>query len=465
MWRVARKLGDHYSILTQREALTGGHEGERVDCPDRYFTRHLLRWLADDLALSTYRRIVGEQTGVRLRDCGNNEVIEHLADLLVGRRLVLQRRSPPRPHLSPVLPEAAPQRPPARAAKRPDSWIELRIVDDESGDPFAGVELKVTASDGSISRASSDRDGGAWMDHIVGGACSASSPRKKGEGTALDTAAFLGIGEAPTGKKEASDEVQTAGKEVAGAEAGGGEPSSGQTGRAPVVRRARHIARITEHKVKSGDTLEQLAESVNLTAEELARFNWGAAEPEEIEGCLGAFVGCTRRDEKGRYLLDDSDNPGIVYLPEPWEQGGLATEQKHTIRVKLVRTWVRMLYQLDVDEPAAKDDTIIIRTDDGSWTYEIPVSSLSEVEPDWVELVFPRPPPGRRYSMIQDLGKDGDPIVIVDGHDESVFWASDPDEVELWKPGEEEQGGEDSDEEPEPDPDEEWDDEPEEGAS
>ena len=53
-----------------------------------------------------------------------------------------------------------------------------------------------------------------------------------------------------------------------------------------------------------------------------------------------------------------------------------------------------------------------LEAEDGSWQHEIPVSGLSESERDWVELVFPKPPAGVRFNLIQDPG-DGEPPFYV----------------------------------------------------
>lgn len=449
-WVLEGRYHKRYELVHLRQAPHGSF----VQFVSAFQVREFLRQFAGDcLAMPVIRNFLTRECLELCSGRTEREVLGSLERHLFhgfARVVALD----PRPRLvgqvEPTKVEAKRPRPAEKLAGRTDSWIELKIVDDVSSDPYAGIVLKVRTADRSVSSPTTWGDGNVRLDQIAAGSCAVSCPA--GEGTVQDTVAFVGVGESPTGKEQASDQVQTPGREAEVAE---------QTQGAPILRRALRIAEITEHRVKSGDTLEQLADTVSLSSEDLARFNWGTADPESIQDCLGAFVGCTKRDEQGRYLLDDSDSPGIIYLPQPWELEGLSTEQTHTIRVKLVPTWVRMLFQLDVDEPEAKDDTIIIQTDDASWSHEIPVSSLKEVEPDWVELLFPRPPPGRRYSMIQDLGEQGDPIVIFDGRDEGVFWAADPELVELYEPDDEEDGDQDEegeDHEPEPDPDEDWED-------
>ena len=101
------------------------------------------------------------------------------------------------------------------------------------------------------------------------------------------------------------------------------------------------IAEITEHKVKTGESIKSLATANVMTWQELAIFNWGTSDPDEINKHLREDVGCTKMIDRHNYRLDDSDNPGIMYIPRKWSQSGLATDQVHTIRVRLIERRVR----------------------------------------------------------------------------------------------------------------------------
>jgi hypothetical protein len=49
-------------------------------------------------------------------------------------------------------------------------------------------------------------------------------------------------------------------------------------------------------------------------------------------------VGCTKKTKDGyNYMFDDSDNPGLMYIPKEWKQTGLATGSTHVFRVKKIR--------------------------------------------------------------------------------------------------------------------------------
>jgi len=95
------------------------------------------------------------------------------------------------------------------------------------------------------------------------------------------------------------------------------------------------IATVEEHRVKTGETLEGLARAAGLTWQQLAQFNWGIADPDKVNERLRNEVGCTRKTRDGRnYVFDDSDHPGIVFIPRPWERTGLVTDATHVIRVR-----------------------------------------------------------------------------------------------------------------------------------
>jgi LysM repeat protein len=163
----------------------------------------------------------------------------------------------------------------------------------------------------------------------------------------------------------------------AGTGPSGGGGSGPDSAGVPLVVGALLIARVEEYKVKAGDTLAKIAADNGLTERELATFNWGVSAPTDIERALRDQVGCTEKTKEGKYALDDTDEPGILYFPKPWSESGLAGGKRHVIRVKrIVRRLpdLKFWYQIDTDAPEAKNDTLTLETEDGSWKHEIPVS-------------------------------------------------------------------------------------------
>jgi hypothetical protein len=95
------------------------------------------------------------------------------------------------------------------------------------------------------------------------------------------------------------------------------------------------MALFKAHRVRKGETLAGVAKSSGITWQELAQFNWGTADPDKINERLRDEVGCTRKTRDGwNYVFDDSDHPGIIFIPTQWEQKGLAADRTHTIRVR-----------------------------------------------------------------------------------------------------------------------------------
>lgn len=93
------------------------------------------------------------------------------------------------------------------------------------------------------------------------------------------------------------------------------------------------------YRSKSGDTLETIAEREAaagnpVTAEEIARFNWGTDDPEEIQTLLRDELGARARDGEAAFVLSSDDQPRRdLRIPEKFEQRGFSLERTHQIRV------------------------------------------------------------------------------------------------------------------------------------
>jgi hypothetical protein len=71
--------------------------------------------------------------------------------------------------------------------------------------------------------------------------------------------------------------------------------------------------------VATGDTPESIAKKWNVTWTEIALFNWGTADPLELEERYHAELGCTKMTADGtKVRFDDADDPGTVLVPYPW---------------------------------------------------------------------------------------------------------------------------------------------------
>ncbi|TWT43969.1 Outer membrane lipoprotein Omp16 precursor [Phycisphaerae bacterium RAS1] len=231
------------------------------------------------------------------------------------------RRTPPPPPPQPDLP------PPAREL----AWIKIKVVDDATSRPLSGVVLKVTQPNGRQFDFTTRPDGAVEVHEIDQGTCDVTCDLS--EATLADTFDFETTGPAATDADD-SDSTAEPGANAAGAAAD--TPDAEPDVTVPIIP-GTHVAEIEAHRVASGETLESLAQGAGTTWQRLAIFNFNTAVPDAINRHLREDVGCTRRTADGaNYQFDDSDDPGIVFVPTAWRQAGLATEQEHVIRVRSV---------------------------------------------------------------------------------------------------------------------------------
>lgn len=86
------------------------------------------------------------------------------------------------------------------------------------------------------------------------------------------------------------------------------------------------------------------------------------------------------------------------------------------IPVQEVKEAFTMLLEIDVDDPEAKDDELILLDMDGNEVMKILVSEMEEIEEDVVKLEFPDIEMDTKYNLIRDYGDDEeggvDPLFI-----------------------------------------------------
>jgi LysM repeat protein len=217
--------------------------------------------------------------------------------------------------LPPVAPPAPTRKPPQRTV--PTSWIKLQFLDDLDAKPVARVTATLTLPDGTQQYHTSPAEGLIEVAGITAGSCALTSqlnaPRLPG------TLSFIGTGAGIGGPKSADD--------------------------VPIAESSYVVAHITPYKVKKGDTLASIAANNGLSEQDLAVFNFGTSDGTAVNRAIRARVGAkTLGPDKQTYLFDDADKPGLIYLPRPWQQDGLATEQTHTMRVRpVVPRWLALL--------------------------------------------------------------------------------------------------------------------------
>lgn len=215
----------------------------------------------------------------------------------------------------PAAPAAAsfPVEPASETGQTEKTWIEFRVVEDAGGTPVGGLRLEAKGPDGKIVSVTTDPDGRARLENIEAGPFALAG--SKVPASLAATWALVGEGEAPV----------NAGTIAAGPDA----PLF-----PPVTSTPAGLAEIVAHRVTPSDSLASLARSVDISWQDLTRFNWGTSEPDRINEALRLKVGSHTPTADGRNLsFSDTDHPGLVFLPRGFRKEGLATETVHTFRV------------------------------------------------------------------------------------------------------------------------------------
>jgi hypothetical protein len=240
-----------------------------------------------------------------------SDVAEMIAEGELGVAEEMARFNPPT-KLDEIQPPApVPPPPPLPPGPKSLTWVEFVVVDDVSDEPVNWVRLVVRTPDGNQNYHTTNAEGLVRIEELERGTCDVWCELKNPQKS--DVLAFRGMGAA----REGAD--------------GNGQEEGEQEAAKPTTMR---IAEVEEHKVKSGESLDGLAKKAGMTWKDLAKFNWGTDVPAEINKHLRAEVGCRRKTaDKKNYVFHDEDDPGIVLIPRKWEETGLATAERHVIRV------------------------------------------------------------------------------------------------------------------------------------
>jgi hypothetical protein len=290
--------------------------------------------------------------------------------------------------------------------------FRAKIVDDATGRPISQGKIDVRLVDGSTRSLVSGGNGSVEAldvlagNHTLSGALAGATVRNVLEVVAVGESASAG-GEAPCGTASKGP-GRTTHRKNAGESAG--PPSY-------------DLIALERYRVKTGDTLEKIAARHELGRAALAHFNWGVHSAEEVDEKLRDEVGCTEKDANGRYVLTDEAEPGLIFIPKPWNQSGLQAGKQHTIRVRAPEQALpdlKLQLEYDPEDPPAgrlKGGALILETEDGSWTHELPIGALSEVQPHVLAASFPPPPIGLRLSLFLDLNDGRERVdVFVDAN-------------------------------------------------
>jgi hypothetical protein len=205
--------------------------------------------------------------------------------------------------------------------KKPDAPEELpktsvvfKVMWGDSGKPVPSVSLKIKMPSGNETELRTNNKGEIRLAGIQAGDCEVRSDIKGA--TRRDVLEVGGSG--------------------GGADEG---PGGGST--------KYKLAKIERYKVKTGDTLDSIAAKAGIRASDLAKFNWGTDDPKRVSQSLHLEVGCTKKSPDGKsYIFDDADSPGIVLLPRPLEEVGLATGGEHVFSVAKLTTTKKWVFSM-----------------------------------------------------------------------------------------------------------------------
>jgi hypothetical protein len=119
---------------------------------------------------------------------------------------------------------------------------------------------------------------------------------------------------------------------------GGGPPG----GKPPNDQRASpgpaHVVEAARHRIRTGQTPGSISKEWDVPWNDIALFNWGTSDPDELERHYRTTLGCTRTmPDDARLLFDDQDDPGIVLIPRPWE-ARFSTGTVHQVYLSPLRT-------------------------------------------------------------------------------------------------------------------------------
>ncbi|WP_163997390.1 LysM domain-containing protein [Pyxidicoccus caerfyrddinensis] len=238
------------------------------------------------------------------------DVVKQAATLLSFGHLRLVLAPPPERYGAPAFPEEVPKQEPPVTPEE-DVTLRLQVVDDASDGPISGIKLRILFADKTEKEVTTDADGNVNLEKV---------PRGSFDVLSLIDGATLS-------------------NSVAMVRTGG--PWSGQkpskAGTKSKATSERVLVKVTEHRVIDGETMDSVAEMYDLTADDVAQFNWETTDPAEVQQRLEISVGCTMKDEGGKFVFSRDDDPGILYVPRPVALSGLAVDQSHILRVKRAR--------------------------------------------------------------------------------------------------------------------------------
>lgn len=228
-----------------------------------------------------------------------------------------------RPAFSPVVTATETPIKQNQIYKEPKDYIHITIFEQQTKQPVGNVLMSILLPNGTEAKRATNSKGEIFIDKVERGCFNITS--QLGSRQLHETLAITKGDNNPSlieaKNSENNDDKQTAKQQSR-----------------EFIGQPRAIVDIDKHKVKSGDSLNSLAKQCDLTIAQLAYYNWGTYDSEQINDHLNIDVGCSKKaDDNRSYIFDDSDEPGIIYLPKAWSKSGLATNQMHIFYVQRIK--------------------------------------------------------------------------------------------------------------------------------
>jgi hypothetical protein len=144
--------------------------------------------------------------------------------------------------------------------------------------------------------------------------------------------------------------------------------------------------------IKPGDTLESIAareraQGNNITAQDIAKFNWGTDNLEYIQELLRDELGAIQRSEPHDFLLSSQDSArSKLKIPEPFHEDAFGVDKNHTLHVRRKRCPKQFLTCAGLPSFSFDFDSSFLRPDAKKPLKE--VQEIAEVYSDCKLFVF-----------------------------------------------------------------------------
>jgi len=273
--------------------------------------RYLQEYIHDHTAIAQLRMALAEDSlGMPVNNLDDAEVLDEAAHRIAMRHLFLaEELDEPTPQLP--EPEAPGSSAPAELPRSKKlTWIELEVINDETGLPLNSVRIVVKAPDGEENFHTTNSEGVIRIEDIESGSCDARCETK--DARRKDTLRFLKVGKWGGKKADKPTPIKAA--------------------------TTYRILEITDHEVKDGETMASLASGAGLSEPALSNFNFDTDKTADL------------------------GKSGIVLLPKKWEQAGLATGSRHTLLLKPIPQ-IQHVWILELEELHYHHDSAVMLAD------------------------------------------------------------------------------------------------------